>query len=86
MHVPPCVFISMHYVSGVHSIPLKCYLLPGVPMAGIIKLEDSGSLKITSVQKSDGGIYSCNATNIAGTISSNNSVLTVLGKSHVYTQ
>ena len=43
-------------------------------------LENSGSLQITSLQKSDAGVYRCNASNIARSISSDNSVLQVLGK------
>lgn len=49
-------------------------------MAGFAIVENSGSLEITSLQKSDAGVYRCNASNIVGSISSDDSVLTVLGK------
>ena len=56
------------------------HALHAIIMVGFTMLENSGSLQITSLQKSDVGVYRCNASNIARSISSDDSVLQVLGK------
>ena len=48
-------------------------------MVGLTILDNSGSLEINSLQKSDTGVYRCNASNVVSSVSSANGLLTVLG-------
>ena len=48
-------------------------------MVGLTILDNSGSLEINSLQKSDTGVYRCNASNVVSSVSSTNGLLTVLG-------